>query len=230
MHDVALQKLPVIFCIDRAGLVGEDGPTHHGAFDLAFLRSIPNMIIAAPINEAELRNMMFTAYRERTKPFAIRYPRGKGFMVNWKTPLEKMQTGTSKILKQGKDIAVLSLGALGNNVAQALSILEKEGIAITHVDVRFLKPFDKQMLDEICATHHTIITVEDGTVVGGLFSEVSEYIIEKQYKTKVTPIALPDTFIEHGDIANLHKSVGFDPEGIVRLLRLEFKDLKNLKI
>ena len=219
VHDVALQQLPVIFCIDRAGLVGEDGPTHHGAFDLAFLRSIPNMVIAAPLNEAELRNMMFTAYRERTKPFAIRYPRGKGVMIEWKTPLEQMQIGTSKLLKQGKEVAVLSLGTLGNNVAQAISILEKEGITPTHIDVRFLKPFDKKMLDEISQTHHTIITVEDGTVTGGLFSEVSEYIVEKQYATKVLPIALPDRFIEHGDIANLHKSVGFDVESMVNCIR-----------
>ncbi|MCL2436051.1 MAG: 1-deoxy-D-xylulose-5-phosphate synthase [Lentimicrobiaceae bacterium] len=219
VHDVALQKLPVIFCIDRAGLVGEDGPTHHGAFDLAFLRTIPNMIIASPLNEAALRNMMFTAYKERKQPFAIRYPRGTGVLVDWKTPLEALEIGTSKLLKQGKEIAILSLGPLGNNVAQAIAILEKEGITPTHVDVRFLKPLDKKMLDEICNTHHTIITVEDGTVVGGLFSEVSEYIVEKQYATKVSPIALPDTFIEHGDIISLYKSVGFDVESIVSCIK-----------
>ena len=219
VHDVALQQLPVIFCIDRAGLVGEDGPTHHGVFDLAFLRNIPNMIIASPLNESELRNMMFTAYQERTKPFAIRYPRGTGVMKNWKTPLKTLEVGKSKLLKQGKEVAVLSLGPLGNNVSQAITILEKEGIAPTHVDVRFLKPFDKQMLDDICVTHHTIITVEDGTVVGGLFSEVSEYMIEKQYATKVSPIALPDAFIEHGDIANLHKLVGFDVESMVNRIK-----------
>jgi 1-deoxy-D-xylulose-5-phosphate synthase len=219
VHDVALQQLPVIFCIDRAGLVGEDGPTHHGVFDLAYLRSVPNMIIASPLNETELRNLMFTAYKERTKPFAIRYPRGTGVTTNRKTPLEKLEIGKSQILKQGKGIAVLSLGPLGNNVAQAISILEKKGTTPTHVDVRFLKPFDKKMLDEICKTHHTIVTVEDGTVIGGLFSEVSEYVVEKQYTTKVVPIALPDSFIEHGDILNLHKSVGFDVEGLV--LRIE---------
>jgi len=216
IHDVALQKLPVIFCIDRAGLVGEDGPTHHGAFDLAFLRTIPNMIIAAPMNEAELRNMMYTACTERRQPFAIRYPRGKGVMVDWKTPFTTLETGKSKLLKQGKGIAVLSLGVLGNHVSQAIDILEKEGITPTHVNVRFLKPFDKKMLDEICNTHRVIITVEDGTITGGLFSEVSEYIIEKQYTTKVSSIALPDTFIEHGDIPSLYKTVGFDVESMVR--------------
>jgi 1-deoxy-D-xylulose-5-phosphate synthase len=219
VHDVALQKLPVILCIDRAGLVGEDGPTHHGALDLAFLRSIPNMIIAAPMNEIELRNLMFTAYQERTKPFAIRYPKGTGVIVDWRKPFEKLEIGKSQLLKQGKDIAVLSLGHLGNNATQAISILEKEGIFPTHVNIRFLKPFDKQMLDEICHTHHTIITIEDGTVVGALFSEVSEYIIEKKHTTKVSSIALPDAFIEHGDIPSLHKSVGFDVEGIVSRIR-----------
>ncbi|MCL2289603.1 MAG: 1-deoxy-D-xylulose-5-phosphate synthase [Bacteroidetes bacterium] len=223
IHDVALQKLPVVFCIDRAGLVGEDGPTHHGAFDLAFLRTIPNMIIAAPMNETELRNMMFTAYTEREQPFAIRYPRGKGVVVDWRTSFEKLEIGASKLLKQGKEIAVLSLGPLGNHVTQAIDMLEKEGINPTHVDVRFLKPFDKKMLDEICNTHRTIITVEDGTVTGGFFSEVSEYIIAKQYTTKVFPIALPNTFIEHGDITNLYKSVGFDVESIANCIRQNFK-------
>jgi 1-deoxy-D-xylulose-5-phosphate synthase len=216
---VALQQLPVVFCIDRAGLVGEDGPTHHGAFDLAYLRTIPNMIIASPLNETELRNLMFTAYSDRKHPFAIRYPRGTGVMTNWKTPLEKLEIGASKLLKQGKEIAILSLGPLGNNVTKALAILEKEGINPTHVDVRFLKPFDKKMLDEICHTHHTLITVEDGTVVGGLFSEVSEYITEKQYHIKVLSIALPDTFIEHGDIPHLHQWVGFNVEKIVEKIR-----------
>ena len=219
VHDVALQQLPVIFCIDRAGLVGEDGPTHHGIFDLAFLRSIPNLIIASPLNEIELRNLMFTAYSERNRPFAIRYPRGKGIFTDWKKTLEKIEIGKSKLLKQGQDIAVLSLGPLGNNVIQAISILAKEEITPTHIDVRFLKPFDKTMLDDVCNTHHTIITVEDSTVVGGLFSEVSEYIVKKQYHTKVVPIALPDTFVEHGDIANLHTLVGFDVEGIVEVFQ-----------
>jgi 1-deoxy-D-xylulose-5-phosphate synthase len=219
VHDVALQQLPVIFCIDRAGLVGEDGPTHHGAFDLAFLRTIPNLIIASPMNEAELRNLMFTAYSERKQPFAIRYPRGTGVMTDWRKPLEKLEIGTSNIIKKGKEIAVLSLGPLGNNVAQAISILEKEEITPTHVDVRFLKPVDKKMLDEICRTHHTVITVEDGTVTGGLFSEVSEHIIEKNYATEVSPIALPDSFVEQGDIQSLHKLVGFDVESITDCIR-----------
>jgi len=216
IHDVALQQLPVIFCIDRAGLVGEDGPTHHGIFDLAFLRTIPNMIIASPLNESELRNMMFTAYSQRTKPFAIRYPRGKGVTPDWRTPLENLEIGKAKLLKKGKEIAVLSIGPLGNNVAQAIAKLENAGIFPTHVDVRFLKPFDKDILVEICNTHHTIVTVEDGTMVGGLFSEVSEFVVDKQYATKVIPVAIHDDFIEHGDMANLYKDVGFDVEGIVR--------------
>jgi 1-deoxy-D-xylulose-5-phosphate synthase len=219
IHDVALQQLPVIFCIDRAGLVGEDGPTHHGIFDFSYLRSIPNIIIASPINETELRNLMFTAYKERTKPFAIRYPRGAGVMTDWKTRFEQLEIGKSKILKQGEKIVVLTIGPLGNNVAQAISILEKEGVFPTHVNVCFLKPFDKKMLDEICNTHHTIVTVEDGTVIGGLFSEVSEYLVEKQYATKVIPIAIQDTFVENGDIKSLHKAVGFDVEALVKIIR-----------
>ena len=230
VHDVALQNLPVIFCIDRAGLVGEDGPTHHGVFDLAFLRSIPNMVIASPINESELRNMMFTAYSERSNPFAIRYPRGTGVLVNWKTPLENLKIGKSKFLKQGQEIAVLSLGPLGNNIQQALEILEDEEIFPTHIDVRFLKPFDYNMLDEICKTHHTIVTVEDGTVVGGLFSEVSEYIAKKYntpyllpltsyLKPRVIPIALPDSFVEHGNISNLYQLVEFDVASLVKRIK-----------
>ena len=241
VHDVALQNLPVIFCIDRAGLVGEDGPTHHGVFDLAFLRSIPNLIITSPLNESELRNLMFTAYKERKKPFAIRYPRGTGVLVDWKTPLETLEIGKSKLLKQGKDITVLSLGPLGNNVSKALEILKKEDITPTHIDVRFLKPFDYNMLDEICKTHHTIITVEDGTVAGGLLSEVSEYIAKKHNTSylkpqtsnpiphtshltpRVVPIALPNSFVEHGNIENLHALVGFDVESIVKRI----KELNN---
>jgi 1-deoxy-D-xylulose-5-phosphate synthase len=184
------------------------------------------MIIASPRNESELRNMMFTAYKERTKPFVIRYPRGKGVMVDWKTPLKEIEIGKSNLLKLGSDIAVLSLGPLGNNVNQAISILNKEGITPTHVDVRFLKPFDREMLDKICNTHQTILTIEDGTVVGGLFSEVSEYIVEKQYTTQVVPLALPDSFIEHGDISNLHKLVGFDVEHLVKFIK-KYSELPN---
>ena len=219
IHDVALQQLPVIFCIDRAGLVGEDGPTHHGIFDLAFLRSIPDIIIASPLNESELRNMMFTAYHEKTKPFAIRYPRGKGVMTNWRTLFEKLEIGKAKQLKKGKDIAVLSLGPLGNNVAHAISILEKEEITPTHIDVRFLKPFDEELLSEILNTHQTIVTVEDGTAIGGLYSQVSEFVTKKQCTTKVFPVAIQDTFVEHGDMANLHQSVGFDVENLVNYLK-----------
>jgi 1-deoxy-D-xylulose-5-phosphate synthase len=218
VHDVALQQLPVIFCIDRAGLVGEDGPTHHGAFDLAFLRTIPNIIIASPINETELRNLMFTAYSERKQPFAIRYPRGTGVMTDRKKPFEKLEVGTSKNLKKGKDIAVLSLGPLGNNVIEALSVLEQKGIYPTHIDVRFIKPLDEKMLDDICYAHHTIITVEDGTISGGLFSAVSEYIIQKQYTTVVSAVALPDAFVEQGDIDSLHKIVGFDVENLIQIV------------
>jgi 1-deoxy-D-xylulose-5-phosphate synthase len=163
---------------------------------------------------------MFTAYSEKNCPFAIRYPRGTGTMTNWRTPFQKLTIGNSQCLKNGKDIAVLSLGTLGNNVEKAIALLEKDGITPTHIDVRFLKPFDSKMLDEICNKHHTIITVEDGTVAGGLFSVVSEYIVEKKYPTNAVPIAIPDIFVEHGDIPNLHKSVGFDVENMVQAITL----------
>ncbi|MDL2228362.1 1-deoxy-D-xylulose-5-phosphate synthase [Bacteroidales bacterium OttesenSCG-928-K03] len=214
IHDVALQKLPVVFCIDRAGLVGEDGPTHHGNFDLAYLRSIPNMIIAAPINEYDLQDMIYTAQFSEL-PYAIRYPRARGINQNWKKEnFELIETGKGKILTQGKDIAVISIGHVGNEVIKALKMLEKENITPTHADIKFLKPIDETLLHEICKNHKKIITVEDGTIVGGLGTAVVEFISDNNYDCKVKRLGIPDRFIEQGSLSQLYKLCGIDAESI----------------
>ena len=222
VHDVALQKLPVIFCIDRGGVVGEDGATHQGIFDLAFLRSIPNMIIASPLNEHELRNMMYTAWRnavEKGLPFAVRYPRGRGVLVDWKNAPEELKMGKGRVLSEGHDVAVLSLGPLGNNVTKAIELLKAEQIHPTHVDMRFLKPLDEDLLADIAGRHKVLITVEDGVAKGGLFSAVSEYLSEHQLENRLYHIAIDDRFVPHGDILSLYKELGFDAESIAEVIR-----------
>ena len=215
IHDVALQNIPVILCIDRGGLVGEDGATHHGVFDLAFLRTIPNMIIASPMNEIDLRNLLYTAYKNDKNPFAIRYPRGKGENVAWHQPMELLEIGKGKILREGKEMAIISIGPLGNNVARAIEQLRKEGIIPAHVDMRFLKPIDEELLHDIAQKYQILITVEDGTEKGGLFSAVSEFLQQNGYQNRLHHIAIPDHFIEHGDIPSLYQEVGFDVESMV---------------
>lgn len=215
VHDVALQQLPVIFCIDRGGLVGEDGATHQGIFDLAFLRTIPNLIIASPINEVALRNLMFTAYKQRELPFAIRYPRGRGVLKSWKQPLEALPIGKANWLQQGEEVAILSIGPLGNHVTAAIDILREQGIRPAHIDMQFLKPIDEEVLHAVAKQFPKILTVEDGTVKGGLFSAVAEFFTEHQYQNKIKPIAIPDRFVEHGSLAKLYEEVGFDVHSIV---------------
>jgi 1-deoxy-D-xylulose-5-phosphate synthase len=222
IHDIALQNLPVVICLDRAGIVGEDGPTHHGAFDLAFLRAVPNLIIASPMNEIELRQMLYTAYCQREKPFVIRYPRGRGVLQNWKVPFEKLPIGKAQILKKGEKMAVLSLGPLGNFVAEALETLRKENIMPAHINMRFLKPLDYSMLKEISSQYNTLITVEDGTELGGLYSAVSEYLSENHLQNKLYKIALPDKFIEHGSADSLYAQLGMDKKGIADLIRKHY--------
>ena len=222
VHDVALQKLPVIFCIDRGGVVGEDGATHQGIFDLAFLRSIPNMIIASPLNEHELRNMMFTAWwnaRKKGLPFAVRYPRGRGVLVDWKNAPERLEIGKGRILHEGSEVAVLSLGPLGNNVTAAMELLKAGNINPTHVDMRFLKPLDEALLADIVARHKVLITIEDGVAKGGLFSAVSEYLSEHHLNNSLYHIAINDHFVPHGDIPSLYKELGFDAESIARVIK-----------
>ena len=219
IHDVALQKLPVILCIDRAGVVGEDGPTHHGVFDLAFLRPIPNIIISSPKDEIELRNLMFTAYQNRDLPFAIRFPRGAGSLIDWKKPFQKLEIGKSELLVSGKNLAILSLGPLTKNALKAIEILNKEGITPTLVNVIFLKPLDKELMNQIIQNHDIFLTIEDGTINGGLFSAISEYFTEINCYKKLYHIAIPDQFVEHGDIPNLYHDLGFDVDSMVQFIK-----------
>ena len=222
IHDVALQKLPVIFCIDRAGLVGEDGATHQGAYDLAFLRAVPNLIIASPLNEHELRNMMMTAYHNAQQgglPFVVRYPRGRGVLVDWRNEPQDLPIGKARVLREGERVLVLSLGPLGNNVAQALDSLQAENIRPGHVDVRFLKPLDEELLHSLAAQYPVWLTVEDGTEKGGLFSAVAEFLEENGLNNKLHHIAIPDRFIAQGDIPNIYHEVGFDVESVKDKIR-----------
>jgi 1-deoxy-D-xylulose-5-phosphate synthase len=225
VHDVAIQKLPVIFCLDRAGLVGDDGPTHHGCYDIAYFRCIPNMIISAPMNESELRNLMYTAQLESTKlPFVIRYPRGEGVMPEWKTEMKEIEIGKGRKLKDGKDIAILSLGHPGNFAASAIRDLKNDGITPAHYDMRFAKPLDEVMLHEVFRKFNKIITVEDGTVVGGFGSAVLEFMNEHNYKAEVKILGIPDRLIEHGTPKELHRECGYDADAIKEAVLKMMKD------
>ncbi len=215
VHDVALQKLNVVFCLDRGGLVGEDGATHHGAFDLAYFRSVPDMIVSAPMNEQELRNLMYTAQSEPLGAFSIRYPRGRGVMPDWKLPMEKLEIGKGRKIRSGKDITIISIGHVGNFVTEAAQKLSTENIEVAHYDMRFLKPIDKILLHDVFKTHQKIITIEDGTIIGGLGSAVLEFMSDHNYKAEVKRLGIPDKFIEQGSLSELHKECGFDAEGII---------------
>ena len=220
IHDVALQKLPVIFCLDRAGLVGEDGPTHHGCYDIAFFRCIPNMIIAAPMNEQELRNLMFTAQLpESNLPFVIRYPRGEGVMVDWKKPFEKLPIGKGRKLKDGKEIAVLSLGHPGNFAQTAIRNLRNEGIDPAHYDIRFVKPIDEDLLHEVFQNYDKILTVEDGTIVGGFGTAILEFMNAHGYQSQIKILGIPDTIVEHGSLKELQKECHYDAIAIAEAIK-----------
>ena len=215
VHDVAIQKLPVIFCLDRAGLVGDDGPTHHGVYDIPYMRCIPNMIVAAPMNEKELRDMMYTAQHEDNKlPFVIRYPRGEGVMSNWQTPFESMAIGKGEKVQEGSDIAILSIGHPGNFVIDACQELGKDGIVPAHYNMRFVKPIDEDMLHEIGKKFSRIITIEDGTIVGGFGSACLEFFAEHKYYPSVTMLGIPDRIIEHGKPAELHRECNYDAQAV----------------
>ena len=219
IHDVALHKQHVVFCLARAGLVGEDGPTHHGVFDLAYLRSIPNLTIASPMNEHELRKLMYTAQLPNKGPFAIRYPRGRGVLVDWECPLEEVEVGKGRKLKEGKDIAVLSLGPIGNEAMKAIASAEtKSGKSIAHYDLRFLKPLDEEMLDEIAKNYTSIVTIEDGVLKGGMGSAILEYIADHGYTPKIHRIGIPDCFVQHGTPNELYKICGMDATSIENVL------------
>ena len=220
IHDVALQKLPVVFCLDRAGLVGEDGPTHHGCYDIAFFRCIPNLIIAAPMNEQELRNLMYTAQLPATDlPFVIRYPRGEGVMVDWKKPFEQLTIGQGRRLKEGKEVAILTFGHPGNNAQTAIRNLRLEGIDPAHYDMRFVKPIDEALLHEVFQNYPLVVTVEDATVVGGLGSAVLEFMNEHNYHSQVRILGIPDTIVEHGSIKELQQECHYDAMAIANAVK-----------
>jgi len=226
IHDVALQKLNVVFCLDRAGLVGEDGPTHHGAFDLAYLRAIPELTICSPMNEQELRDMMYTAQLNDKGPFVIRYPRGKGVMTNWQLPFSEIEVGKGRIVRQGKDVAIISIGHIGNEVIKACHELEKKEITITHVDIRFLKPLDNDLLINIFRDYSNIVTVEDGTIKGGLGSAVIELMNKEGFNSTVVSLGIPDKFIEHGTQRQLWNDCGYDAVGIENIVLRLIKKIK----
>jgi len=220
VHDVAIQNLPVIFCLDRAGLVGEDGPTHHGAYDIAFMRCIPNMIVSAPMNESELRNLMYTAQLESTKnPFVIRYPRGEGVIPEWKTEMKEIKIGTGRKIKDGEGIAILSFGHPGNFAAAAIRDVKAEGINPALYDMRFVKPIDEKLLHEVFSKFNKVITIEDGTVVGGFGSAVLEFMNDHNYKADVKIMGIPDRLVEHGTPKELYNEIGIDANHIAQALR-----------
>jgi 1-deoxy-D-xylulose-5-phosphate synthase len=214
MHDVALQNLPVVFCLDRAGVAGADGPTHHGAFDIAYMRCLPNMVVSAPMDEIELRNLMLTGAQSGV-PFSIRYPRGNGSIVDWRQPMQPLKIGTGRRLKQGDDIAILTIGAIGTQATAALEKLADRGISAAHYDMRFVKPIDEVMLHEVFTRFETVITVEDGCIMGGFGSAVVEFMTEQGYKAQVKRLGMPDRYIEHGTQEELYAQCGYDTAAIV---------------
>ncbi len=213
VHDVALQNLQVIFCLDRGGMAGADGPTHHGAFDLAYFRCIPNMVVSAPLNEQELRNLMYTATKHEGA-FSIRYPRGEGVMVNWQTPFELLEIGKGQKIKDGTDVAILTIGTIGNFAIDACKSLAQEGYNPAHYDMRFVKPIDEAMLHEVFGRFDKIITVEDACIMGGMGSAVLEFMADKGYAAKVKRLGIEDRFVEHGTQAELYKECGYDAQSI----------------
>jgi len=219
IHDVALQKLNVVFCLDRGGLVGEDGATHHGTYDLAYLRCIPNMTVSAPMNEEDLRNLMYTAQLENKGPFAIRYPRGRATKAQWKTPFRELPVGKGRLIRNGTDAAIISIGTAGNDALKACEELSKTGYSIALYDMLFLKPMDTDLLHEIFTKFDKILTVEDGALIGGLGSAVAEFMSENGYHDLIRKLGIPDRFVEQGTIAELHHECGYDPEGIMAALR-----------
>ena len=225
LHDVAIQNLNVVMCLDRGGLVGADGATHHGAYDIAYMRFIPNLTVSAPINESELSNLMYTAQQDNMGPFSIRYPRGKGVMTEWKTPMKAIQVGTGRKLSNGDDVAILSIGHPGNFAQTAITELKTLGVSVAHYDMRFVKPIDEVMLHEVFSKYKKIITVEDGCIVGGFGSAIIEFMADHNYSSKVTRLGIPDKYIHHGTVEELQADCGFDANSIVK----KVKELVNYK-
>jgi len=223
IHDVCIQELPVIFCLDRAGFAGADGPTHHGAYDIAYMRCIPNMIVFAPMNEKELRNMMYTVqlpeFALEKKAISIRYPRGEGVMPHWRTPFEKMEMGKGQLVHEGQGIAILTIGHIGNYVNQARQLLEADHLNPAHYDMRFVKPLDEALLHAIFSQFNKVITVEDGCLMGGFGSAVAEFMLDHGYSAQIKRLGIPDAIVEHGEQTELHRECGFDPAGIAAIVR-----------
>jgi 1-deoxy-D-xylulose-5-phosphate synthase len=218
LHDVALQNLNVVFCLDRGGLVGADGATHHGAYDLAYMRCIPNMVVSAPMNEEELRNLMYTAQLENKGPFSIRYPRGNGVMTDWKTPLKEIKVGTGRKVCSGEDIAILSIGHPGNFAQDAITLMKESGISIAHYDLRFVKPLDAVLLHEVFTKFKKVITVEDGCLMGGFGSAIIEFMVDQKYNSEIVRLGIPDEYIHHGTQEELWEDCGFDAKAIVKAI------------
>lgn len=223
IHDVALQRLDFVLCLDRAGIVGEDGPTHHGAFDLAYLRPIPDITISSPYDEHELRRLMFTAVQPGNGVFVIRYPRGKGSIIDWRCPLETVEVGTGRRMKQGKDVAFLTIGPIGKKMEQVIAEAEKQGVSVAHYDMRFLKPIDEKILREVGENFKYVVTLEDGTVKGGLGSAVLEFMAENGYAPHVEVMGIPDEFVEHGTPEELYRICRMDAESVLQTI-LKYKD------
>jgi 1-deoxy-D-xylulose-5-phosphate synthase len=218
VHDVALQNLQVVFCLDRAGFAGADGPTHHGAYDIAYFRCIPNMVVTAPMDESELRSLMFTATKFQG-PFSIRYPRGQGVMPEWRTPMREIPIGQGRIIREGEEVAILTIGHIGNYAVTASKMLAEEGLNPAHYDMRFVKPLDESLLQEVFSKFKKVITVEDGCLMGGFGSAVLEWMVDNGYSAHVRRLGIPDVIIEHGEQIELHRDCGFDPEGIAQAVR-----------
>jgi 1-deoxy-D-xylulose-5-phosphate synthase len=218
IHDVAIQNLNVVFCLDRGGLVGADGATHHGAYDLAYMRCIPNMVVSAPMNEEELRNLMYSAQLEDRGPYSIRYPRGNGVMLDWKTPFKEIKTGKGRKITNGEDIAILSIGHPGNFAQEAIAKMSDSGISIAHYDMRFAKPVDELLLHEIFSKFKKIITIEDGCIMGGFGSAIIEFMVDQKYQSEVVRLGIPDEYIHHGTQEELWDECGFDVAAIIKTI------------
>jgi 1-deoxy-D-xylulose-5-phosphate synthase len=219
IHDVAIQKLNVVFCLDRAGFAGSDGPTHHGAYDLAYMRCIPNMVVSAPMNEEELRNLMFTAQQDNMGPFSIRYPRGNGVMHEWRRPLKAIEIGKSRTICEGEDIAILTIGHIGNEAVKACTELNTEGIHPAHYDMRFVKPIDEELLHQVFKKYKYVVTVEDGCLQGGMGTAVLEFMADHNYSATVVRLGIPDQVIEHGEQPELWAECGYDFNGILKTIK-----------
>ena len=234
LHDVALQNLNVVFCLDRGGLVGADGATHHGAYDLAYMRCIPNMVVSAPMNEEELRNLMYTAQLKDQGPFSIRYPRGNGVMTDWKTPLKEIRIGEGRKVSIGEDVAILTIGHPGNFAQEAIQELKGSGISVAHYDMRFVKPIDEVMLHEVFSKFKHVITIEDGCLMGGFGSAVIEFMVDQKYQAEVVRLGIPDEYVHHGTQEELWSDCGFDAPAIVKavktLTKFQDKSSSNQKV